>query len=84
MSPNGTMEASKPKTRIDRLLENLMGTTEQNYSSGAPKTPNVYDRSYLDNHHEDPMPVIPNAQKYNDLNSRSESAHSQNFRNFKE
>ncbi len=65
MTPDGVkspqlLEPSKPKTRIERLLENLTGTTENNYHSNI-KSANIYDRSYLESgaNLEAPMPVLP-------------------------
>lgn len=60
------MKASKSKSRIEKLLQNLTGTTEHSYHSNL-KTPNVYDKSYLENQlDEEPMPVIPQHQNIDD------------------
>lgn len=56
------MNASKSKSRIEKLLQNLTGTTEHSYHSNL-KTPNFYDKSYLENEFdEQPIPVIPQHQ----------------------
>ena len=53
------VKAGESKSRIEKLLQNLTGTTEQNYHSKM-KTPNVYEKSYLDNKYDEPpMPSIP-------------------------
>lgn len=79
VSPSGTYhQTGNPKTKMERLLEKMLGTTDQNYSSGAPKTPNVYDRSYLDGYGDEPLPVVPNAQNYDN------SDFSKNFEKMKQ
>lgn len=58
------MEASKPKSKIERLIENLTGTTEHTYHSRV-KSPNfAKDKSYLsDKDQSSPMPVLPRHQQ---------------------
>merc|ERR1712110_571014 len=66
-SPEYLQQAEK-KSKFRKLVEKMTGTTDNNYHSRL-RTPNVYDRSYLNNDFNDdaPMPVIPQVQRHEDF-----------------
>lgn len=67
ISPNSSPEPpveTKTKSKIEKLLQSLTGTTESAYHTNL-KTPNMYDREYL-TRSATPDPTLPRETSYDE------------------